>query len=277
METQTKCSRNFQITLNEIEKFEDIKTYLMTLKCFNYGIACKEIAPSTGHEHIHIYAQFTRSIRLSLFELKGAHIEKCKGSPQQNIKYIQKDGNIIWEFGEVVKKGGRKTIEELKKMDKEEREQLPMVYFNIVEKLNKKEANDIEIDSIFKSNIEVIYIYGESGIGKSKKAFETCKEKGYSKINMVKFVNGFWNGIGESKACIYDDFRDSDMKASEFINFIDYNKHQLNVKGEYHLNEYELIIITSVQNPNEIYKNVEGEPRKQWLRRMKIIHMENPF
>lgn len=63
------------------------------------------------------------------------------------------------------------------------------------------------------------------------------------------------------------------MKPSEFINFIDYNKHQLNVKGSYKLNNYEFIIITSVQSPEEIYKNIEGEPRTQWLRRMKRIHI----
>lgn len=71
---------------------------------------------------------------------------------------------------------------------------------------------------------------------------------------MVKFENGFWNGIGNSKCCIYDDFRDSHMKPSEFINFIDYNKHQLNVKGSYKLNNYEFIIITSVQSQKKFIK-----------------------
>ena len=64
------------------------------------------------------------------------------------------------------------------------------------------------------------------------------------------------------------------MKISRtFIKFIDYNKHPLNIKGGSIINNYELIIITSVQNPELIYMNVGDEPRKQWLRRMEIIDM----
>lgn len=274
MSNLTKCSCAFQLTLNQIDKFEEVKSYVKSLKSFQYGIACKEIAPTTLKEHIHIYIQFSRSVRLSLSGICHAHVEKCRGSAQQNIDYIKKDGDIIWEDGEVKKKGA-KTIEDIKKMNKEDRDLLPAQLYNIVQKINMKETNEINIDSIFKSDIEVIYIYGDSGVGKTKKAMEIFKEKGKQIINMVKYENGFWNGLGESDACLYDDFRDSHMKPSEFINFIDYNKHQMNIKGGYQLNEYKLIIITSVQSPNDIYKNVDGEPRKQWMRRMKVVHVDS--
>lgn len=36
----------------------------------------------------------------------------------------------------------------------------------------------------------------------------------------------FWRGMGDGTgAALYDDFRCSDMKAAEFIRFIDYNMH----------------------------------------------------
>ena len=90
---------------------------------------------------------------------------------------------------------------------------------------------------------------------------------------MIKHEGDFWNGTGSAKIAIYDEFRDSSMKPSEFINFIDYNVHTLNIKGGSIINRYELIIITSVQNPKYIYSNVGDEPRKQWLRRMEVIDM----
>ena len=34
-----------------------------------------------------------------------AHIEYCRASPKQNIDYIKKDGNIIYEYGEEPKQG----------------------------------------------------------------------------------------------------------------------------------------------------------------------------
>lgn len=270
---QRVMARAFQLTINEPDKYCDIKKYITGLKTFKYMISCKEKAPTTGHEHMHIYCHFDAPIGLSLKKTLGAHIEKCRGSPKQNIDYIKKDGNIIDEIGEIPKQG--QSIKTVKEMTKEERETLDIKYYNIIEKINTKENNDINIDDIFKPNIKVYYIYGDSGVGKTKKAMELFKENNYSKINMVKYENGFWNGIGSSNACLYDDFRDSHMKPSEFINFIDYNKHQLNVKGGYELNNYEFIIITSVQNPEEIYSNVQGEPRKQWIRRLNIIHLIN--
>ncbi len=64
------------------------------------------------------------------------------------------------------------------------------------------------------------------------------------------------------------------MKPVEFINFIDYNKQLMNTKGGNKRNNYELIIITSVQKLEDIYKNIiYPEPRKQWERRVQVIDL----
>lgn len=272
-------ARHYQITLNEIEKYLDVKNYLMGLKNLNYYISCREIAPTTGHPHIHIYVQFTNSQQLCIKKLKGAHVECCKGTPQQNLQYIQKDGDIIDEWGEI-RMSGNYTIENVKNMEKKERENLPLIYYNIVKKINEEEANQLSLED-FEKKVKVIYIYGESGVGKTSKAKELIreyfKENEVSTFNLVKYENNFWMGVSEkSKVALYDDFRDSHMKPSEFINFIDYNVHPMNIKGGNIKNKYEFIIVTSVQNPENLWKNVQekdDEPKKQWLRRMKIIHL----
>ena len=90
-----------------------------------------------------------------------------------------------------------------------------------------------------------------------------------------RMYSTFWHGLGDGKGCaIYDDFRDSHMKPSEFINFIDYNIHPMNLKGGSIMYRFSHIIITSVQNPKRIYGGMyDDEPRKQWLRRMSIIEL----
>ena len=45
----------------------------------------------------------------------------------------------------------------------------------------------------------------------------------------------------------------------------------MNVKGGTVKNNYKLIIITSIQPMNQIYRNMNGEPRKQWERRIQEI------
>lgn len=273
--TKPSLSRAFQLTLNEIDKWDALKSYLEERKMLDFALACQEIAPTTGHEHIHCYVHFNSPTRLAITKICGAHVEICRGSPNQNIEYIRKDGNIIWEFGEEPHQG--RSIKEVKKMTKEQREDLPVSLKKIVDKINDEEEADIDIDDMSKQVI-VFYIYGPSGIGKTEKAKELVrlnKELFGTKINIVKHINGFWSGIGTANIAIYDDFRDSHMPVSEFINFIDYNKHYLNVKGGNKINNYKMIIITSVQDPEDIYKNVTGEPRLQWFRRMEIIDMNS--
>ena len=63
------------------------------------------------------------------------------------------------------------------------------------------------------------------------------------------------------------------MPVQEFINFIDYYANQMNIKGNHVLNRYQFIFITSVQDIEEIYKNVSGEPRQQWMRRVEQIEV----
>lgn len=270
-------ARNFQITVNQPEFYDNIKEYIVHLKSNNYFISCKEVAPSTGHEHIHIYAQFTTPISLSLKKLHHQHVEACRGSPQQNIDYIKKDGEILDEIG-TVRKSGNFSIKDVEAMSIDEIKELPIQYKNITDKIIQEKANDIKISDIYKPNLKVVYIYGRSGYGKTRSAFKYIMDNyGDVEINMVKYENSFWTGIGKSKICVYDDFRDSHMKPSEFINFIDYNIHTLNIKGGYVQNRYEIIIITSVQNPYDIYRGMyDNEPRTQWLRRMEIIELDKP-
>lgn len=272
--------RNFLFTLNEIEHWDELKAWIEKHPQLQYAIACLEKAPSTGHEHIHCYAQFKQVIKASKEATKNCRIDKCFGSAQANIEYVRKTkqpekaGEIIWEHGEPKHKGGP-TIKEIKEMPKEDREQLPGFYYNIVKQVNQEEAKDINVDE-FHKEIKAYYIWGPSGIGKTKMAVKMIKEAGFSTFNLIKFDGNFWHGAKEQKgAALYDDFRDGHMKPSEFINLIDYNIQNMNVKGGSIKNRYSFIVITSVQDPQGIYGNVEGEPRRQWLRRFtEIIHLD---
>lgn len=258
-------SRNFQITLNEVERWEKLKEYLAGRKLLNYAIAYKEKAPTTGHEHIHCYVQFNNSTQLAISKIQGAHIEACRGSPQQNVDYIKKDGIIIWETGKI-RLTGNPTIRDIMEMEKEEIYDLPWQMMNTAMKIKAEQANDIDIDD-WKKDVEIIWIMGPSGIGKTERAKKIVRDKAEkygTKVNIVKYTNTFWQGVGNAKIAIYDDFRDSHMHPSEFINFIDYNYHTINIKGGEKRNEYNLIIITSVQDPHFIYPGMkDNEPRTQ--------------
>jgi len=269
----TKKSRNFLLTLNQPDRFSNLKNYLQSLKGLNYAVAAKEKAPTTGHVHIHIYVQYNDPKRLTIAKIEGSHVDKCLGSPQKNYKYVTKEGEIIWEQG-TLRGRGFLSIKEIKQMSADQRDNLPFHYYNSVEKMNLKEISCLTSKEMFKPT-RVYYISGRSGIGKTQFAKYLI---GNEEFNLVKFENGFWMGVTPHvKVALYDDWRDTHMAPSEFLHFIDYNSQILNVKGGFQLNKYRLVIITSIVNLCDIYKDASAEDRVQWTRRVREIHLSEVY
>ena len=160
-----------------------------------------------------------------------------------------------------------RTIKELKEITTED--EVPVMQY----KTWKSLPRHLTKKDIYKPDIEVYYIWGESGKGKSKYVYDNLGDDEI--FDRVKHINGFWHNVSDScDIAWYDEFRDSQMPASEFINFIDYYVNTMNTKGGSVMNKYKKIYITSIQNPTTIYKNWSDEEREQWLRRIKIIDLE---
>lgn len=264
-------ARAFLITLNEVYKYEDLKAVIRKLKSCDYFLSAKELAPTTGHEHIHIYIHFESSYKLSKKIMSfGAHIDICNyGTPQDIINYVKKDGEILDEIGKEPHQGFH-TVKDLKEIDSPD--SLNWKEYNTWLKI-KNTPKKIKKGEWLK-NVKVYWIQGPSGIGKSKYAEDLFNSSEFEEMEEVKYHNGFWSGIIDGNGlCIYDDFRDSHMSASEFINFIDYRIHNLNVKGGSVKNNYKMIIITSIQKITDIYKNVREEQKEQWIRRIELIDL----
>lgn len=264
--------RAFQFTCNNEELYLQTVNYVTKSKMLDYIISCREFAPTTGHEHFHIYAHFDNPRIIKQKKIEGTHIEVCRGSAFQNIEYIKKNGEILLEEG-IPPSSCSLSIPELKKIVNPE--DLPdWKQYNLWKQIK---SNTININNWYK-NIKVYYISGDSGVGKSLKAKELVIENNYEEVSIAKYENGYWNNVNENCKClIYDDFRDSHMPVSEFINFIDYNVHPMNIKGGHIMNNYELIIITSIQPIETLYlKGGENaEPSKQWMRRIVNIHISS--
>lgn len=271
MQIITKRARRFQFTLNEIDKYPQLVDAIKSRVSYKAMISCKEIAPSTGHPHIHVYALFSNPVRWR--QVCGEHIEICRGSHKSNIEYITKNGEILDRCNIEEVRDTKMTGKELQMMDYDDVMQLAPGLVKTWKAIRYIEP-PMTKDNCYKPNIKVYFVWGPSGAGKTKYVFDHLPEN--EEFDQVKYTNGFWMHTRPGvKVAWYDDFRDSHMKPSEFINFIDYYVHSLNVKGDQQYNRYELIFITSVQDPSEIYHNVGDEPRRQWLRRMEIIHIDD--
>lgn len=254
------------------------QTHFDTLKSMNYRylyIGAKELAPTTGHEHYHIILYFDNARTFSSIQkqLRTCNIQPLKSFSAAK-KYLVKDGSATFEDGDPPHQGSKTCDpDELKTMSN--KDCIAAFGKNCHSFIKARDIlnAEINVDDVYKQDLKVYYIFGPSGVGKSKLAKQIIRERNSGKCVQVKYCNGFWINPGESNAAWYDDFRDSHMPASEFINFIDYNQQLLNIKGGHVRNCYTTIVITSIQSPMEIYKNLSSEPRSQWLRRMEIINL----
>lgn len=260
------------IEVNEIDKYEQIKANLMSRRAFRYMVVGREIGEDSGKEHYHIYVEFCMTTILTKKTVLNQHIDKVK-SQIQGEDYCTKDCEIVERIGEPARQGVKYTFDDFRKTA--DPSDIPVFYFRTwtqIRQFNQSMTKSL----VYKPGIKVFYIWGDSGVGKTSYVMDQLKDE--DAFDRVKHENGFWTGVSidtSVKIAWYDDFRDSHMPPSEFIHFIDYYANNMNIKGTHVLNHYTTIYITSVQPPQELYRNMTlEEPRKQWLRRMEILHLE---
>lgn len=286
-----------EIPNSKIKYYNDISTYLKKAK-FNYYLAGYHIPNniSTVGKHIHIFIQWVNP------KVQGEQFLKeiyyCHISPHQNynptaiINYIKckdekhKKENVnfelIEESGESKGCGKFPSIKEVKEMSKEQREELGPQYKNIVKEINENEiAAESFLNKIYnkKKQIEVLYLYGSGGIGKTQCAYMIMRDeiedgKGCGIITFDD--NGFANLESNYKdepekinVLLWNEFRDSNIKFNHFLQYLLNEKPYRILYNNVYLPNLEKIIITSSQAPEELYKNIANyENRAQLERRL---------
>ena len=256
--------RSFQLTLNQIEKYEGLKKEITKLKTNDYFLSCLEEAPKTGHKHIHIYIHFTSPYKLSQKILNfGSHVEICRGSPKQNIDYIRKDGNILDEIGEEPKQGRIYTVKELEEAEPED---IPAALLNIKKIIDEEKRSnqcflemleEIENDSL--KGPKIIYITGASGKGKTYTAYKMAlKNFKKEEIGKITINNNFFDIVNKNAKCfVIEEFRSSQLHAADFLQLTDKYGFKANTKGGFVNLRPKQIIICSIIKPHELYKNEE--------------------
>lgn len=80
-------------------------------ECVRYVVFGKETAPETKTPHLQGYTEFKSAQRIvqikKLFATDRIHLEACKGTALENIKYCKKEGNF-WEHGTAAKSQNEK-------------------------------------------------------------------------------------------------------------------------------------------------------------------------
>lgn len=274
--------RSYSIVINNPTQ-DDIQSF----KDLNVDYLCYELEHTNNAEltpHLQGFIYKKNKIRVDTIKkaLPRAHIEKCTKPPLANIRYCQKEDNgTFFEKGlrplsARIKTLNTNEILETEEITKKTLDDLIARRYFIGIQMFQEMLNEIKEDRLQKP--EIIYIYGDSGTGKTYSAWKMATQKyGIENISDISFANSFGNATNVHAEClVYDEFRPSQLDAATFLKLTDGYGMTLNIKHSMVYIRPKCVIITSIKHPNEIYKD---EMNEQFKRRItQFINMnENPW
>lgn len=249
-------SRNWCFTLNNWTELElkRIDEYF-TIHPSEYCIYGKETAESgTRHLQGYVHLKDPRAASYVKKIVPRAHIEKCKGSPAENIAYCCKDGDTTTygvepqtqqqvnkdkakRFIELAKTGDFSTIEE----------EMPGKFLQQYRTMHQI-ATDHMVKPADLDQVCGLWIYGDTGCGKTTKARTEYGEY-YSKP-----ANKWWDGYKGQDTVIIEDLDPNHKCLGHHLKlWTDKWSFPAEVKGGMRCLRPKRVIITSQYSINEVF------------------------
>lgn len=272
------------------EDFRDIKK-LWTFDGEKMHMLCGQIeqCPTSGKLHWQVFFKYKSPVRLSAVKkamgLDSIHLEaKTYGKDEDMAAYCKKSKTAVpgtyFEYGTLVSQGTRTDLKEIansilngeKKVDDITKEN-PVLFHQYGRTLNKIE--DIRMRKVFRTEMtKGIWYYGQTGVGKSHKAFEGFNPE----THYVHNVNdkGWWDGYLQQETVIINDFR-GELKFQDLLTLVDKWPHSVPRRGREPIPFIsKTVIITSSVHPREIYVHAlcDEDRFDQLARRFEITKLE---
>lgn len=244
-----------------------------------YIIAQEEVCPETKRQHIQGYIQFKRPVKFTTLQNllpPGTHIEKARGSPEENRQYCsklesRKPGGRSLESGEITQQGKRTDL----------------IKFKRAIDAGKKEAEIAKDEDLFgvwarnpglykryktsaitprdrSSPPDVTFITGPPGVGKTRRVFDEHKDQVFIKDNTK-----WWDGYEGQRCILIDEINTHDhWKIEEILRFLDRYPYQGQTKGGYVNINSPFIAITTNKTLDELYPEISHEQMQALERRI---------
>lgn len=202
----TNRSRAYCFTINNYTPFdlEEVNSLEASCRYLVYGF---EVGEERKTPHIQGYVYFTivKSLRQVSAMLSRANLQAAKGSAEQNREYCTKEGNFH-EFGEIPKSQKRKGVDEKERWADAKRcaiegniddipEDIYIRYYRTLKEIKK----DHMVKPHDADGVTGVWLYGEAGAGKSRKARADYPD------SYMKMCNKWWDGYQGEESVIIDD------------------------------------------------------------------------
>lgn len=292
-------SRKWLLTINNpVDKgftHEEIKKQLSKLKSCVYWCMSDEIGLMEQTYHTHVYIACSSAVRFTTLHKKfeGSHFDVAKGTSQENKDYVFKIGKWAntekedtnlpetheeWGDVPVERQGKRNDIDDLVDMikqgmtDYEILESNPQ-YILQVDKIEK--CRQIYLEEKFKDewrDIKVVYIYGDTGSGKTRSVME---KYGYSKVFRVTDYEHPFDGYKGQDVVCFEEFRSS-LKIDDMLKWLDGYPVELRCRyanKQACFTKVYILSNISLRNQYSSEQHLESETWKAFLRRIHEVRI----
>lgn len=298
MENNTQSRKWALVINNPLEAGLDHAAIREILYRFSPAYFCMadEIA-TTGTYHTHIFLFSPSPMRFSTVKnrFSTAHIEKAYGSAKANRAYILKEGH--WADTDKAETSVSGTFEEWGDLPAEKEEEAPEM-FKLIQDLragksvmeinedNPKLAFRIrEIETLRQAileekysaenrALEVTYLYGASGTGKTRGIFEKHDRKSICRITDYGGRNGVrFDAYHCQDVLVLEEFH-SQIPISAMLNYLDIYPLTLPARYTDRIACYTKVYITSNIPLEEQYRDIQRYQMETWrafLRRVQNV------
>lgn len=270
---------------------EKIRELLSEFKSLVYWCLSDEIGHD-GTYHTHIYVAFSSTVRFTTVKQKfeGGHFEMCRGTSMDNKIYVFKEGKYLndakgdtnlrethEEFGEmpIERAGSRNDLKDLYDMIKGGSSNFEIIesdptYMLQIERLEKirQTIKEEQFKNTFRQ-LEVNYIFGETGSGKTRSIME---KYGYTNVYRVTSYDHFpFDNYKGEDVILFEEFRSS-LKITDMLNYLDGYPVVLPARYGNRIACYTKVYLLTNIPISEQYKSVQLDSNPTWLAFMRRIN-----
>lgn len=277
---------------------DQLETYLELPErksVYRYVCYQLEVGETTGRRHCQGYLYLQSARRLSFVkqflgafglhcnygQLLQPHVERSRGSPQQNRDYCSKPDtaipNSFREIGTLPRQGQRSDLSEIAEAIAEGvttsdlAAQFPcefIKYSRGIQALKTALSSKPRCSTVEPT---VYWWFGPTGTGKSRLAFETYPDA-YIKMP----TNKWWDGYEAQTEVILDDYRPSMCPFHELLRLLDRYPMKVEYKGGSTELQATTFVITTCERPELLWNGKTDEMIDQLIRRLSEIKQFHP-
>lgn len=252
-------------TLNNYTEEEE--NFLKNINC-KYIVFGKEVGEN-GTNHLQGYIEFGSNRKLERLKREisnRAHWEKRRGKAEEAANYCKKDEDYI-ELGEISRtsQGRRTDLEDVKELVEQGKGMKDIIEVTTSYQSVRYAETLLKYKEKVRSwEPHVVWLWGDTGVGKTKRAYEETTNPYISGKNLK-----WWEGYDAHEDVIIDDFRKDFCTFHELLRILDRYEYRVEVKGGSRQLLAKKIYITSCYSPDKVYDT--REDIDQLLRRINLI------